>query len=159
MELGGLFYLDGQGPWADKEEILRFLAHKAFITYCDYPAICDMLDAIRDEHLRMGLPNPLTDKPLVKIAMEDISEMRRETPAWWRASEAAAKAEARQIGHVAAKKEESGHELDHSRAGRQLYPRSISQTSRSPLLRQKRLRMKGTARRRYANSGRLHPRR
>ena len=64
-------YLDGQGPWADKEEILRFLAHKAFITYCDYPAICDMLDAIRDEHLRMGLPNPLTDKPLVKIAMED----------------------------------------------------------------------------------------
>ena len=69
-----------------------------------------MLDAIQDEHLRVGLPNPLTGKPLVKIAMRDISEMRLEAPAWWRASEAAAE-EARQIEHAAARKEESRYEV------------------------------------------------
>ena len=73
--------MDGQDPWADQEEILGFLAHKAFNTHYYYPAIFGMLDAIRDEHLRVGLPNLLTNKPLVKIAMGDTSEMRRETPA------------------------------------------------------------------------------
>ena len=76
----GTVYLDGRGPEADKEEVLRFVDHKAFNSYYEYSAICGMLVAIRDEHLRAGFSNPLKDKPLVNIAVIDLSERRRETP-------------------------------------------------------------------------------
>ena len=102
-------YLDGRDPWADQEEILRFVAHKAYNVGYDYSAICDMLCAIRDEHRLAGLPNPLRDKPLVRRAMQEISEMQPEAPAWRRASGAAA-VEARPIEHAAAGKVESRSE-------------------------------------------------
>ena len=74
---GRSVYLDGQDPWADQEEILRFVTHQAYNSHCDYSAICDMLSAIQVEHLRAGLPDPLTDKPLAGISMKDIAEMRQ----------------------------------------------------------------------------------
>ena len=49
-------YLDGRDPGADQQEILGFVAHKAYSAGYDYSAICDMRCAIRDEHHRAGLP-------------------------------------------------------------------------------------------------------
>ena len=79
---GRSLYLDGRDPWADQEEILRFVAHKAYNVGYDHAAICDMLCAIRDEHLRAGLPNPLRDMPLVRRAILEIAENRPDPLAW-----------------------------------------------------------------------------
>ena len=107
--------MDGRDPEADQEKNLRFVDHKAFNSYCEYSAICVMLVAIRDEHLRAGLPNPLKDKPLVNIAMIDLSERRRETPDWEREPVAASEAETRQIEREAAREVELGRELEAAR--------------------------------------------
>ena len=77
-----LVYMDGRDHGADQEEILRFVDHQACNSYYEYSDICDMLVAIRDMHLRAGYPGPLKDKPLVNVAMIDLSERRREPPAW-----------------------------------------------------------------------------
>ena len=149
------------------------MALKAFNSYYDYPAICDMLGAIRDEHLCVGLSNPLTDKPLVKIAMKDISERRLEAPAWWRASEAAAKPEVRQIEHAAARKEESWHKVAWPEAAAEIIAEpegtpseliTVISSVEHPDLEssapvEEASKEGGAARRRYANSGRLRPRR
>ena len=103
-------YLNGRDPEADQEVTQRLVDHKASNSYYEYSAICVVLVAIRDEHLRAGFPNPLKDKPLVNTAMVDLSERRREAPAWWRAPVAASEAEARQIEPEAAREVELGLE-------------------------------------------------
>ena len=99
-------YLDGRGPWADQEEILRFVAHKAYNAGYDHTAICDMLCAIRDEHHLAGLHNPLRDMPRVRRAMKEISERRSAPLAWLRAPGADA-VEARPLVPVVTGKGES----------------------------------------------------
>ena len=48
--------MNGRDPRADQEAILRFVDQKAFNSHCEYSAICGMLVAIRDKHLRAFFP-------------------------------------------------------------------------------------------------------
>ena len=94
-------YMNGRDHVAGQEGIMRFVDHQESNSYYEYSDICDMLDAIRDMHLRAGYPGPPKDKPLVNIAMVALSERRRELPAGQRASVVAPEAEVRQIEHRA----------------------------------------------------------
>ena len=109
--------MDGRGPEADQEKILRFVDHKAFNLNYEHSVIYDMPVVIRDKHLRAGLPDgPPKVKQLVNIAIIDLSETRRETPAWLRASVAALEAEARQIEREAAREAVMDLKLEAARA-------------------------------------------
>ena len=69
-------FLDGQDPGADQEEILGFVAHKALNSHFAHSTIHVMLYALRFKHLMARYPDPLENKPLVKIAMKGVSRLQ-----------------------------------------------------------------------------------
>ena len=57
---------------ADEEELLQFVAHKAMVSLYAHGTIHVMLLALRRKHLLARYPDPLADKPLLKVAMKGV---------------------------------------------------------------------------------------
>jgi len=71
-------YLDGSDLQADEEELLQFVAHKAMVSLYAHGTIHVMLLALRRKHLLARYPDPLADKPLLKVAMKGAWRLQGE---------------------------------------------------------------------------------